>query len=491
MKNATATANRTPISELRDTCRGVVPLDARVEPWMSDILVNADLHQWVEQHGSPLNIVHTPPLVRNIKELTEVATTRNVDSRIYFARKANKCLSFVDAALNCGAGIDVASLQELQQVTSRKVVGSDVICTAAIKTVELLAECVRNGATIAIDNADEFQQLRNIVDNVKRTASIALRVSGFQHQSELLHSRFGLDIHQLFDFLQAYDEQFSDGLVSVDGLHFHLDGYSADQRVSALRQCLPLIDQLRSHGHDIRFIDIGGGIPMTYLDDEAQWSDFFKAHQEALQEMRTPLTYRNHGIGLSVIEGKVHGQRNTYPFYQSLVRGDWFASILDAPCEGSTIAKSIADRSLQLRCEPGRSVLDGCGITVARVVYRKQHISGDWFIGLEMNRTQCRTSSDDFLVDPLLVPHPTATRTEMIEGFLVGAYCTESELLSLRRLRFADGVAVGDLVVFPNTAGYFMHFLESRSHQFPLAKNVVVDEFGNITPDRIDRTHHD
>ena len=69
---------------------------------------------------------------------------------------------------------------------------------------------------------------------------------------------------------------------------------------------------------------------------------------------------------------------------------------------------------------------------------------------------------------------PPTSRTGPIEGYLVGAYCIERELLTWRRLRFPHGVAVGDLVVFPNTAGYLMHILESASHQIPLARNVVV-----------------
>jgi len=108
-----------------------------------------------------------------------------------------------------------------------------------------------------------------------------------------------------------------------------------------------------------------------------------------------------------------------------------------------------------------------------------------------MNRTQCRTSSDDFLVDPLLIPatekSPLPRTPAGISGYLVGAYCTESELLSLRKLQFPHGVGLGDLIVFPNTAGYFMHFLESRSHQFPLARNVIFDaHIRQYTRDAID-----
>lgn len=41
-------------------------------------------------------------------------------------------------------------------------------------------------------------------------------------------------------------------------------------------------------------------------------------------------------------------------------------------------------------------------MTVARIEFCKQSANGDWLIGLSMNRTQCRTGSDDLLVDPIL-----------------------------------------------------------------------------------------
>ena len=73
-----------------------------------------------------------------------------------------------------------------------------------------------------------------------------------------------------------------------------------------------------------------------------------------------------------------------------------------------------------------------------------------------------------------------------MEGYLVGAYCIERELLTWRRLRFPHGVQVGDIVAFPNTAGYLMHILESASHQIPLARNVVMSDTGGVKLDMID-----
>jgi diaminopimelate decarboxylase len=152
---------------------------------------------------------------------------------------------------------------------------------------------------------------------------------------------------------------------------------------------------------------------------------------------------------------------------------------VDTPSGRETVAGALRARGLQLRCEPGRALVDGCGLTAARVEFRKQRRDGTWLIGAAMNRTQCRSAADDFLVDPLLLRPPggyeaPAEPTGPIHGYLVGAYCIERELLTWRLLRFPHGVAVGDIVVFPNTAGYLMHILESSSHQMPLARNLVV-----------------
>jgi diaminopimelate decarboxylase len=263
----------------------------------------------------------------------------------------------------------------------------------------------------------------------------------------------------------------------VSGVHFHLDGYAAEDRVDALGEALELVDQLRERGHRVSFVDIGGGVPMTYLDDAAAWELFWGEHRSALAGHREPLTFEGHGLGLASHAGEIIGRPSVYPYYQHPVRRQWLEIVLQGQVSTragrQTAAAALRSRELQLRCEPGRSLLDGCGLTSARVEFRKQRRDGTWLIGLVMNRTQCRSTSDDFLVDPLLVDGARRDPKPAIEGYLVGAYCIERELLTWRRLRFPHGAEVGDIVVFPNTAGYLMHSLESASHQIPLARNLI------------------
>lgn len=442
------------------------------------------LHATVTELGSPLHVHRPQPLVRNARALEAVATQRGVELRLLFARKANKALCYVDAARDAGLGIDTASDVEVAQSLDAGVDPGLVVCTAAIKEAHLLDRCVAAGVTIVVDNADELAAVRASARRLGHRARCGLRVSGFTVDGVALWSRFGTDVTQVVDLTATVAPDDAD--LVIEGLHTHLDGYSAAHRSAAAHQLVGLVDALRTRGHPITWIDLGGGLPVRYVDDHAAWDAFWVAVRASLTGDGPQVTHRGHGLGLELRDGEVVGAPAMYPFADHPHAADWLADVLDAGGpEGQTVAAALTTRGLELRLEPGRSLLHGCGMTVARVVHRTLHIDGTWLIGIAMNRTQSRTSSVDLPVDWLWLPAPGAQRTPPIEGVVTGAYCTESEVLTLRRLRWPDGVAVGDLAVVPNTAGYFMHFLESRSHQLPLARNVV-DTDGALVPDRID-----
>lgn len=226
---------------------------------------------------------------------------------------------------------------------------------------------------------------------------------------------------------------------------------------------------------------------MSYLDNGEQWHQFWAA-VDRQPASSCEVTWRGDRLGL-VDAGADRPSPSVYPYYQDVVRGEWLENIVtspvaaptvhdghgsDRPTPDTTIADALASRDIELRCEPGRSMLDGCGMTLARVMFRKHTSDGVPLVGLAMNRTQVRSTSVDFLVDPVLVrPTDAGEPNEPGSGFFVGAYCIEEELLARRRFVFPQGVAVGDIVAFPNTGGYLMHIVESASHQIPLAANIV------------------
>ena len=476
-----------------DTCVGDLPLDARWEPWMNTLLSDPNAVQSIlEEYGSPVHLHHTEPFLRNVDELTRAADAAGVDLFIHFARKANKCVSYVDAAAEAGIGVDVASYEELVQTLASGVPASNIIVTSAVKPQKLIELCVAESVRVAIDNDDEAQHIIAECIKQQRRLKAAIRLSCSVGDVSSPPSRFGIPIE---DALKAARRWSDGGHVAIDGLHFHLDGYAAADRVSALDQSMELADNLKSAGiADIGFIDIGGGFPMRYLEDETQWTNFWDHLSDALKGVREPITYRNHGYGLTEHVGEIVGKRQAYPHAQTCVGGDWLQTICESPRPSdpdNTIAQSLNRRGLRMHCEPGRAVLDGSGMTLARVEHRKR-VGDDWHIGLAMNSSNCRSQKSELFADPRLVPiGARGNDTTPITGYLAGAYCSEGDLIMHRRLHFASGVNVGDIVAIPNTAGYLMHFTESRSHQFPLPLNVnVTDEMARLDPIDVQSNQH-
>lgn len=475
-------------------CEGVAALHARRQPWQDRLLEEPEeVADLLEEWGSPLNVIDPGPVVQNLAELQGAADRHDVPLRCFFARKANKSLALVDRALELGAGVDVASEAELLESLERGAAGSDLVVTAAIKSRGLFELCARESAACVIDNADELDlacEAAGATDG--RPLPVGFRLALTAGRDGAVPTRFGLGAAEILELVRR--EWGRDGAAAghmrVDGIHFHVDGYDAADRARGLRSALWLFDALAAEGHALRWIDIGGGVPMRYLSDPRDWSRFWSEHREALCGRGAPVTYGGHGLGLRVEAGRCVGSAAVYPAAQPLVRGPWLEAILYSPAgdgSGGDIASALRRRGVELRCEPGRALLDGCGMTLARVAFRKRGAAGDALVGLEMNRTQLRTTADDSMIDPVMLRPPGAGEPSApLEGFLVGAYCVERELISWRRFRFPQGVAVGDVLAFPNTAGYFMHILESRSHGLPLARNLVPDEDGGFAPDPID-----
>lgn len=449
---------------------------------MLDLLTDRPrLEAALEAFGSPVNVLHTGPMERNVAELAAAAP--GVDLRVFFARKANKAMCFVDTAARLGVGVDVASRRELSQTLDAGVPPEDIIVSAAVKPRDLLDESIRSRVLVALDNRDEAVELLSATLTGRHP--VALRLAPRLVSGKV--SRFGATSAAWLTWLDSPELRSAE----VHGVHFHLDGYDPAQRAEVMVDAIGLVDALRERGHPVRFVDMGGGLPVRYLDDVGEWEAWWTRHRAAVVGRADPLTYDNEGLGLVPSGDAVVGTAKVYPFAQAMTRGPWLETVLDARPAGmpggESVRAAIAGRGLQLRCEPGRALMDGCGLSIARVEFVKQRSDGVVVAGLGMNRTQCRTSTEEFMVDPLLIPlgRREASEPGPTEGFFVGAYCMERELISWRRMTFPGGIARGDLVVFPNTAGYLMHFLESTSHQIPLAANLVWDG-SSLSRDRID-----
>lgn len=449
-----------------------------LHPWVKAFLSDKNLHKQISQnYGSPLNLHNVEPFIENYQAYVETIESLGLSHQIFYARKANKCKAFVKAAKHHSFGIDTASFEELNQCLSMGYEPEKLVLTAAIKTKEMLTLAIKNEVLIVVDNYDEINAVKGLAAQLNIDAKVAVRLSGFYIGKRKLYSRFGFDIHKAEEVIKEHiciAEH-----LKYEGLHFHLNGYSIDERVAAFDQLFEVIDKLSKLNIKTNFIDMGGGLLMNYLESEKEWTNFQKELKLALEGVRPPITFENNGLGYKWRNDEIQGKLKTYPYFNTTPKEQMLRQILETSTPKGTIAQGLSDRNIQLRLEPGRSLLDQAGITLAKVVFRKTDSKGDLLIGLEMNKTQLFSSSADFLLDPTLISieeHVPANEDETVNAYLVGAYCLETDILLKRKITFPHIPQVGDFICFPNTAGYMMHFYESQSHLFELAENLVVSK---------------
>jgi len=457
-----------------------------VAPWMRDLLADRrGLTAQFARYGSPLNLLAHEPFVENYQRYRETLDRHGLRHLVLFARKANKCRGFVTAANAHGFGVDTASFRELDEALALGCDPARLVVTAAMKDARLVELAIARRVLIVLDNLDECRLVERIAQSQGRTAEVGIRISGFLFDGQRLYSRFGFPLEEAVALIT---EQLGQGTdlpsLRYRGLHFHLNGYSRRQRAAALLQSIACADALSGKGVTTDFIDIGGGFLVNYLQDAGEWEAFLRELKAAAVGKRAPLTFQNDALGLVVRDGIIHGEPRVYPYCNARPKEQFLDDLLSSEDDqGNSLAARLRSRGIELRMEPGRSLLDQAGMTIARVAFRKRDSRGQLLVGLEMNRSQMQSSSADFLLDPILIHHgkaePQSGQVEApLAGYLVGGYCLEQDLILKRRIAFEQLPQIDDWVCFPNTAGYMMHFFESNSHLFELATNILVTPSG-------------
>ncbi|AYN67454.1 Y4yA family PLP-dependent enzyme [Euzebyella marina] len=487
------------ISEIKNVykAKSDTPLTPKMSEWMNNIMGSSEvLESLFEKYDSPINVHHLPSFRDNIKDFQDVFNRLELKGQIYFARKANKCTRLVKEALEFGIGVDTASYTELNQSLLLGGNPDKLVLTAAVKNRKLMQLAITNQVVMVIDNLDELQMANQIAGELNQKCNVAIRLSGFKVGGEKLYSRFGFDIERDIFSLKMWFSNNDFPNLMLRGIHFHLDGYSIRQRGEAAQQTLQIIKEFRQQGNVIEFMDIGGGILMNYLESENEWNAFQYNLRSSLYGNQKEITFRNDGLGLHLDEEAktIRGNLRTYPYYNSVNGPEYLENVLQYKnSEGKSVADILKELNLEVRIEPGRSLLDQVGITMAKVIHRKIDANDNWLVGLEMNMSHLKSSSADYLVDPFLVYKNLPTEREEVQLYFTGAYCLEQDVLLKRALKFPGLPSQGDVVIFVNTAGYMMHFYETQSHLINLSTNIftyqsefqMTDEFQeDIEPEK-------
>ncbi|AYG70032.1 alanine racemase [Rhizobium sp. CCGE532] len=409
------------------------------------------LDQVTRASQGPFHLIHPESFADNLGAFQQVLRDRNVSGRVYFGKKANKAGAWLREVAALGSAVDVASVPEFVHTLANGVRGEDIGVTGAAKSNDLLWLANRHGATVAIDALDEIERAITIA-----TPADPLRVLLRVLPPNSPHSRFGLNPADLSAALRRCKE--ADQHIVVEGFSFHLDGYAVQPRAELAAALIDLCEETRrQYGFPCFAISIGGGFACPYVDED-DWQGF--------KERLHPSQFH---------AGKSFN--HFYPYHQSLTGAAMLDAILQTVIGPTTLAQKLIAAKVVLYLEPGRALLNGAGMTVFPVQGFKCNAEHGivTVAGLSMSLSE-QWKNSEYLPTPILVLRGADRPQEPVRAAIGGSSCMEYDVLTWRKILFPAAPRYGDLIVYPNTAGYQMDKNESAFHQLPLPPKIVVTQ---------------
>jgi diaminopimelate decarboxylase len=417
------------------------------------------LLELVDRYGSPLHVIWPHILQRNVDAFRAVLHAYALNFEIFYGAKVNKSLALVRAAVESGIGVDVSSIYELRDALAAGADSSRICATGPAKTSEFHAALIANASLISIDSIEEFFELEQRVRGLAQLTSTPRKVRLLLRYRPVSASasRFGMgggDLLQCLHRLTQLREFFA-----FEGFHFHLSGYAHETRAQALRELTAYVDTACSLDLRPRIIDIGGGLPIRYVESDEYETFLGSQCKEHYRNGRIPASF--------------------YPYGGQIDACQYLHWLLESPCVGGlSVAQYLKTMDLVLAIEPGRCLVDQTAISIFRITRVKPSADGNHVIFVEGSSfSACETwFASEYLVDPILVSRVTSEAHHHVpmRAYIAGHSCLDDDVITNRLISFERMLQPGDLLVFANTAGYQMDLLENEFHRHPMPRRIAV-----------------
>jgi diaminopimelate decarboxylase len=234
------------------------------------------------QYGTPLYVYSRATLLHHLKQLQTAFAA--ADPLICYSVKTNPNLSLCKLMREHGAGFDVTSGGELYRALRAGGTGPKIVFAGVGKTdAEFRAALDAGVGLFNVESEAELHALAAVAHSMGKTAEVALRVNPdlppkthVKTDTSVKGVKFGLDIETVLDVAAGVVGKPG---VRITGLHMHLGSpiLSTDPYKAGAAKAVELIGKLRSQGHPIAVMNMGGGFGIHYRKQEARSAAEFAA----------------------------------------------------------------------------------------------------------------------------------------------------------------------------------------------------------------------
>lgn len=372
-----------------------------------------------EKVGTPFYLYSHATLKRHFMAFNKAFD--GIKSLVCFSAKANTSMAVLKLFASLGSGLDIVSGGELYRGLKAGFQPGKIVYSGVGKRIDEIDYALNTGILMFnVESLEELELINKRAYKLKLKASVAIRVNPDVDpkthpyiSTGLKKNKFGIDIETA---IEGYKVAKSLKNINVIGIDCHIGSQITQVQPfeDALKSIKALINRLRNFGIEIRYLDIGGGLGITYKDESPP--------------------------GL-----------NDY---------------------AEVIVKSLEGMSLQLILEPGRVIVGNAGILVTRVLYRKQGKDKKFIIvDAGMNDLVRPSLYNAFHA---IEPVARSEEDELIKADIVGPICETGDFLAADRM--ISNVKRDDLLAVMSAGAYGFTMSSNYCSRLKVAEVMVKDD---------------
>ena len=380
-----------------------------------------NLIELAEEVGTPFYCYSTATLERHYRVMDKAF--EGTDHVICYAMKANSNQAVIKTMAMMGAGMDVVSEGELRRALAAGVPARKIVFSGVAKTAQEMAFALKEGiACFNVESEPELELLSAIASRVGQRATVSIRVNPdvdakthAKITTGKAENKFGISWTKASEI---YAKAAALPGIDVAGIDMHIGSQITELAPfeKAYSLMADLTKQLLNEGHNIRHLDLGGGLGVPYRGD------------------------------------------NDVPPH---------------PDEyGAMVKRVLGPLGLKLVLEPGRMFVGNAGILVTRVIYVKDGGAKHFVIQDGAMNDLIRPTLYDAHHDILPV-REERRGGEMIVTDVVGGICETGDYFA--RDRRMPRPEQGDLLAIM-TAGAYGAAQSGTYNSRPLIAEVLVNE---------------
>ncbi|MFU2080556.1 diaminopimelate decarboxylase [Avibacterium endocarditidis] len=338
---------------------------------------------------------------------------------ICFAVKSNPNLAILNIMAKLGSGFDIVSQGELERVLAAGGDAAKVVFSGVAKSEQEIERALNVGIRcFNVESLAELYRINDVAGRLNKIALISLRVNpdvdAHTHpyiSTGLKENKFGVSVDEAREVYRIASQL---PHIKITGMDCHIGSQLTEIQpfLDATDRLIVLMQQLAQDGIELKHLDLGGGLGVTYKDENAPHpSEYAKALLAKLKD---------------------------YP-------------------------------NLEIILEPGRAITANAGILLTKVEYLKSNESRNFAIVDTGMNDMIRPALYQAYMNIIEVDRSLPRETKVYD--VVGPICETSDFLGKQR---ELAIVQGDLIA-QRSAGAYGASMASTYNSRPRAIEVMVD----------------